>query len=706
MTDSGTSGTSIAGNFIGTNAAGTGAVPNANDGVLVRAGTSGTTIGAGNGTFATLNFISGNAANGIEVDAAGTGIYFTTVGADVTDQKAIGNGGDGLLVNGVVGTNLQLDLIANNAGYGILTTNGATNNSFRDSDIFNNALGGILEQGNPSLQPAPVLTSATSVNGQTTITGSIFGSPSKSTQLSLDFFASPYSTSAASIQGKTYIGEANVTTDTNGNVNFTVTISATVPAGQIVTATSSLGLSATSQFSNAATVPTTSSSSATFLKKDTTTQGNWIGTYGTQGYDVIGDTPSLSPYATVTPSGELTHVWSASSTAPQALQNPGGSGRIEECWYSATSFTVNLNLIDGQAHDIELYFLDLQSSPSRVEQIQISDAKTGTVLDTETVSSFTGGAYLDWKVQGDVVITITHEAGANAVLSGLFVDPAATTSSSSATFLKKDTTTQGNWIGTYGKQGYDVIGDTPSLSPYATVTPSGELTHVWSASSTAPQALQNPGGSGRIEECWYSATSFTVNLNLIDGQAHDIELYFLDLQSSPSRVEQIQISDAKTGTVLDTETVSSFTGGAYLDWKVQGDVVITITHEAGANAVLSGLFVDPASSSATVVKTDTTTQGSWIGTYDTQSYDVIDDTPSLSSYPTVSPSGNSTYVWAASTTDARAGRTPPATAGSPRPGTPPPLLSFNLDFTDGKAHEVSLYVVDFDNHNRSVPNKP
>ncbi len=328
-----------------------------------------------------------------------------------------------------------------------------------------------------------------------------------------------------------------------------------------------------------ATPTPTPTPTATFLKTDTTTRGSWIGTYGAQGYDVIGDTPSLSPYATVTPSGELTHVWAASSTAPQALQNPGGSGRIEAAWYATTSFTVNLDLTDGQAHDVELYVLDLQSSPARVEQIQISDALTGTVLSTETVSSFTGGVYLNWKMSGDVVITITRESGVNAVLSGIFIDPPP--QASSATFLQTDTTTRGSWIGTYGAQGYDVIGDTPSLSPYATVTPSGELTHVWAASSTAPQALQNPGGSGRIEAAWYATTSFTVNLDLTDGQAHDVELYVLDLQSSPARVEQIQISDASTGTVLSTETVSSFTGGVYLNWKMSGDVVITITRRIG-----------------------------------------------------------------------------------------------------------------------------
>ena len=48
----------------------------------------------------------------------------------------------------------------------------------------------------------------------------------------------------------------------------------------------------------------------------------------------------------------VVETWTTSTTAPQALQNPGGTGRIEAAWYSATSFTVNVNLTDGQAHDL------------------------------------------------------------------------------------------------------------------------------------------------------------------------------------------------------------------------------------------------------------------------------------------------------------------------------------------------------------------
>jgi PKD repeat protein len=161
-----------------------------------------------------------------------------------------------------------------------------------------------------------------------------------------------------------------------------------------------------------------------------------------------------------------------------------------------------------------------------------------------------------------------------------------------ASFIKQDTTTQGNWIGTYGSQGYDVIGNMASLPSYATVTPAGQSSYTWAASSTDPRALQDAGGSGRIAACWYSPSSFTVDVNLTDGQTHDLELYFLDWDST-ARSETVQISNASTGAVLNTETVTSFNSGVYLDYAVSGNVDITITHQAGANAVLSGLFFDP-----------------------------------------------------------------------------------------------------------------
>ena len=111
------------------------------------------------------------------------------------------------------------------------------------------------------------------------------------------------------------------------------------------------------------------------------------------------------------------------------MQVPGSSNRVAAVWYSATSFSVNVNLGDGQTHDLELYFDDWDNK-GRAEQVQISDAGTGKVLDTESISSFSSGVYLDWKVSGNLVITITRTAGANAVLNGLFLDSAQTSGAS------------------------------------------------------------------------------------------------------------------------------------------------------------------------------------------------------------------------------------------------------------------------------------
>jgi hypothetical protein len=207
---------------------------------------------------------------------------------------------------------------------------------------------------------------------------------------------------------------------------------------------------------------------------------------------------------------------------------------------------------------------------------------------------------LNYAISGNVLITITKEAGANAVLSGLFFDPTAA-GAASATFLEQDTTTQGNWIGVYGTDGYDIVANPSTTNPNdlpagVTVTPAGESSYTWTSPNPtgAKQALEvPPSGTTRIAACWYSATSFTVDVNVASG-SYNLELYFLDYNGSNERSEQIQFREGSTGAVLSTQTVSSFSNGAYMDYTISGNVLITITKETGANAVLSGLFFDPA----------------------------------------------------------------------------------------------------------------
>ena len=162
--------------------------------------------------------------------------------------------------------------------------------------------------------------------------------------------------------------------------------------------------------------------SATFNAEDTATQGNWINVYGTTGYDLVNDATSIPSYAYVAPVGDTVYNWTTTSSDPRALETPGSSNRVAAVWYSTTSFTIDVDVNNGQANDIGLYVLDWDKQ-GRSEQIQVSSATTGAILDTETVSNFSGGAYLQWNVTGNVVFTVTRLAGPSAVVDGVFIDP-------------------------------------------------------------------------------------------------------------------------------------------------------------------------------------------------------------------------------------------------------------------------------------------
>ncbi|MDQ3257907.1 MAG: hypothetical protein M3R15_29140, partial [Acidobacteriota bacterium] len=167
--------------------------------------------------------------------------------------------------------------------------------------------------------------------------------------------------------------------------------------------------------------PAPTQAAATYLRTDTTTQGNWQGAYGTQGYQVIGNAASMPSYAQVTPTGHSSWTWAASTTETRALRKAAGTDRIAATWYADSSFNVELNLMDGQTHRVALYLLDWDSR-GRAQSIEVSDAATGAVLDTRSNSGFTNGRYVVWNIRGRVRLRVTRTAGPNAVMSGLFLD--------------------------------------------------------------------------------------------------------------------------------------------------------------------------------------------------------------------------------------------------------------------------------------------
>jgi len=203
MWGSGTSGNVVKGNYIGTDATGTVALPNW-EGVRISSGAENNTVGgsaAGEGNVIAFNY------------------------------------GDGVLVSGsdATGNAIRGNSIYSNGGLGIdLGGDGVTTNDPGDGDA-----------GANYLQNFPVLASATS--GSTTIEGTLDSTPN--TAFTVEFFSSTACDPSGFGEGENLIGSTTVTTDGTGNASSVVTFPTTVPEGQFVTATATDPSRNTSEFS-------------------------------------------------------------------------------------------------------------------------------------------------------------------------------------------------------------------------------------------------------------------------------------------------------------------------------------------------------------------------------------------------------------------------------------------------------------------------
>jgi subtilisin family serine protease len=451
---------------------------------------------------------------------------------------------------------------------------------------------------------------------------------------------------------------------------------------------------------------------ASFVGSDATTLGNWQGTYGSQGSVVVGDVASI-PGGSVVPTNAASWTWAASTSDVRALRKTGSSGRVAAGWYTTSGF-IDITPGDAGTHRVTLYVVDWDSG-SRSQQVDILDPNTGSVLDSRTVSEFSGGQYLTWRVTGPVRIGLTRLAGPNAVVSGVFIDadagsPGPSQGGSSAAFVGVDTTTRGNWKGTFGTIGSSLTDDETRLPAGASIVPASAATWTWAGSTSDSRGLQRTGSTARLAAAWYTAPGpFTVDVSTGGAASYRVTLYVVDWDSG-SRSQQVDVLDAATGTVLDQRTMSGFSNGQYFTWRVTGAVRIRVTALGGPNAVVSGIFIDsdvsaPPSgggsgtggSSAAFAGIDTATGGNWKGLFGTLGSALINDETRLPSGATVVPANTATWTWAGSTSDARAlqrtsstGRLAAAWYASPGP--------FTIDVATGDAtpHRVTVYVVDWD----------
>ena len=420
-------------NLIGTNVAGTTALPNGDPVNKIGGGISlsfsnnnligGTTAGAGNIISGNNGYgivavngsngdtIQGNSigadVNGAALGNGNTGVYLQNSSHDDTIGGTVAGAGNTIAFNGnggvilyqasdlspVVGIALNGNAIYSNLGLGQITaglgidlgSNGVTPNDNGDGD-----------SGANHFQNTPVLTSANSSGGTTTITGTLNSEANQ--QYRVEFFASAQCDPSGSGEGQIYLGSTNVTTVGN-DASFNVTLPVTVQPGYVITATATDPAGNTSEFSQCALLGglpgpgTLQFSTATFSVSES------AGTATITVTRAAGDSNPVSvKYSTsagsATANGDYTNAsgilnWASGDLADKSFAVP-----IIGDAFNENDETINLTLSNptggatlGAAKTSVLMIVDDDPQPTlSIADTSVAEGNSGTTPATFTVS--------------------------------------------------------------------------------------------------------------------------------------------------------------------------------------------------------------------------------------------------------------------------------------------------------------------------------
>ena len=252
----------IEGNYIGTDVTGTLPISNA-AGIFI----------PNSNCIVRNNVIAGNSGYGILSEGgANHVIQGNVIVTDETATRDLGNGGGGISVAGanwtIGGTGAgEANVIAHNRGLGgiVLASGSSVTARIRANRIFDNKPLGIdlltfsggvtpndagdTDDGPNGLQNFPIVKSVTPGNPTSNVQGVL--NSAAATAFDIDLFSNPVCLPRPQdyLEGETYLGSTQVTTDGSGNATFNVDVPFVLLAGQSVTATATDPTGKTSEFS-------------------------------------------------------------------------------------------------------------------------------------------------------------------------------------------------------------------------------------------------------------------------------------------------------------------------------------------------------------------------------------------------------------------------------------------------------------------------
>lgn len=247
LNDEGTSNNIITSNYIGTDATGTLELGNAEDGIIIFEGASGNIVG--NSDLAepiTYNFAENEILQRADRFLTTSSRQLLKDDSLINEGNIISNnGGAGVLIAGITstGNTISGNSISDNAGLGIDLGNDLT----RDGVTVNDS--GDIDTGANNLLNSPEIDSIFNTANGTKLAGTLVSLPN--TSYRLDFYSSPIADPSGFGEGQNFLGSIDIETDENGNGDFVFSVEDTLPATQVVSATTTnLETGDTSEFSS------------------------------------------------------------------------------------------------------------------------------------------------------------------------------------------------------------------------------------------------------------------------------------------------------------------------------------------------------------------------------------------------------------------------------------------------------------------------
>ena len=166
-----------------------------------------------------------------------------------------------------------------------------------------------------------------------------------------------------------------------------------------------------------------------YAGNDEKTNGNWIGRYGSIGYDIFKPPPEfpdnifvLYKYATNDTNHEIVR---ADNIDIRALQEDTGDGRYIPVVYDRLAIYIEIAVINGVKRKVSLYFLDCLKTG--VEQrISVVNMLNDEEVYSTVIKDFYNGIYITFELCGLYRIhirnTFTVRNNTDALLNGIFFD--------------------------------------------------------------------------------------------------------------------------------------------------------------------------------------------------------------------------------------------------------------------------------------------